>query len=118
MKDTNFVDQKKNVLYMTEKKELSGSTAMEIQKTRKQKRGKLDKICDEFEAAGIKARSHVYIGEPVEEIEKAAREHQATMIAVGSSSKAAWVVKWIGSIPKKIAEDSMYPTLIVPPEAK
>ena len=51
-----------------------------------------------------------------EEIEKAAREHQATMIAIGSSSKAAWVVKWIGSIPKEIAEDSVYPTLIIPPE--
>ena len=89
---------------------------MEIQKTRKQKRRELDKICDDFEISGISARAHVYIGNPAEEIEKAAREHQATMIVLGSSSKAAWVVKWIGSLPKEIAEDSIYPTLIIPPE--
>lgn len=118
LKGLKDVAQLIDVVHVADKKELSGSTAMEIQKTRKQKRDRLDKICDEFEAAGIKARSHVYIGEPVEEIEKAAREHQATMIVIGSSSKAAWVVKWIGSIPKSIAEDSIYPTLIVPPEPK
>lgn len=116
LKGLKGVTQLIDVVHVADKKELSGSTAMEIQKTRKQKRDKLDKICGEFEAAGIKARSHVYIGEPVEEIEKAAREHQATMIVIGSSSAAAWVVKWIGSIPKSIAEDSIYPTLIVPPE--
>ena len=116
LKGLKGVAKQVDVVYVAEKKELSGSSAMDIQKTRKQKRRELDKICDEFEDAGIKARSHVYIGEPVEEIEKAAREHQATMIVIGSSSKAAWVVKWIGSIPKKIAEDSIYPTLIVPPE--
>ena len=118
LKGLKGVAQQIDVVYVAEKKELSGSTAMDIQKTRKQKRSKLDKICDELEAAGIKARSHVYIGDPVDEIEKAAREHQATMIVVGSSSKAAWVVKWIGSIPRKIAEDSAYPTLIIPPEPK
>ena len=118
LKGLKGVAQQIDVVYVAGKKELSGSTAMEIQKTRKQKRRELDKICDEFEAAGIKARAHVYIGDPVEQIEKAAREHQATMIVIGSSSKAAWVVKWIGSIPKEIAEDSVYPTLIIPPEPK
>jgi nucleotide-binding universal stress UspA family protein len=105
-----------DVMYVASKKELTGSTAMEIQKTRKQKRRDLDKVCDTFEAAGIQSRSHVYIGDTVEEIERAAREHQASMIVVGSSSKAGWVEKWIGSIPREIAEESIYPTLIIPPE--
>jgi len=107
-----------DVVYVAAKKELTGSTTMEIQKTRKEKRQKLDEICGILEAAGVEARSHVYIGDPVEEIEKAARECQATMIVLGSSGKAAWVERWIGSIPRQIAETSVYPTLLIPPEQK
>ena len=118
LKDLKGVVQQIDVVYVADQKELSGSSAMDIQKTRKQKRSKLDKICDEFEAAGIMARSHIYIGDPVEEIEKAAREHQATMIVLGSSGKTAWVERFIGSTPREIAEDSIYPTLIVPPQPK
>ena len=89
---------------------------MAIQKTRKETRNKLGEICDEFEAEGIKAREHVYIGDPDEEIDKAARDCQATMIVLGSSAKTAWVEKWLGSTPRSIAEKSVYPTLLIPPE--
>ncbi len=89
---------------------------MAIQKTRKQARNKLEEICESFEAVGIKAREHVYIGDPDEEIEKAAKDCQATLIVLGSSAKAAWVEKWLGSTPRKISEESIYPTLLIPPE--
>ncbi len=116
LKGLTDITQMVDVVHVASAKELTGSSAMEIQKTRKAKRQKLDEICDILEAAGTQARSHVYIGEPVEEIEKAAREHQATMIVLGSSAKPAWVEKWIGSIPKEIAEASIYPTLLIPPD--
>ena len=116
LKGLKDITQLIDVVHVAGEKELTGSTAMEVQKTRKQKRQKLDEICDMLEASGIRARSHVYIGEPVEEIEKAAREHQATMIVLGSSGKPAWAEKWIGSIPREIAEASIYPTLLIPPE--
>ena len=116
LKGLTDITQVIDVVHVANEKELIGSSAMEIQKTRKEKRQKLDEICDILDAAGTEARAHVYIGEPVEEIEKAAREHQATMIALGSSAKPAWAEKWIGSIPKEIAEKSIYPTLLIPPE--
>ncbi|UCE54718.1 MAG: universal stress protein [Desulfobacterales bacterium] len=118
LKGLTNITQLIDVVHVASKKELTGSSVMEIQKTRKEKRQKLDEICDILDASGTEARSHVYIGEPVEEIEKAAREHQATMIVLGSSAKPAWVEKWIGSIPKEIAEESIYPTLLIPPELK
>lgn len=104
------------VMHVASEKDLKGSSAMAIQKTRKETRTKLEKICDAIEAEGIKARSHVYIGDPEEEIEKAARDCQATMIVLGSSAKTAWVEKWLGSTPRTIAEKSVYPTLLIPPE--
>ena len=116
LKSLTDITQIIDVVHVASEKELTGSSAMEIQKKRKEKRQKLDEICDILDAAGTEARSHVYIGEAVEEIEKAAREHPATMIVLGSSAKPAWVEKWIGSIPKEIAEESIYPTLLIPPE--
>jgi nucleotide-binding universal stress UspA family protein len=38
------------------------------------------------------------------------------MIVLGSSAKAAWVEKFLGSTPRKISEESIYPTLLIPPE--
>ena len=105
-----------HLVHVADEKALKGPSAMAIQKTRKEARDKLDDICESLEAAGIKAREHVYIGDPDEEIEKAAKDCQATMIVLGSSAKAAWVEKFLGSTPRKIAEESIYPTLLVPPE--
>lgn len=103
-----------NIIHVADEKDLKGS-AMQIQKLRKQNRSKLDSIADRFVDNGIEARSHVYIGDPLEEIERAAADCQSSMIVLGSSSRSAWVERWLGSLPRAIAEDSDYPTLIVPP---
>ena len=103
-----------HIIHVVSQKELKGNSAMEVQGIRKKTRNKLDDICDMFEDDGIKADAHVYIGDPDQEIEKAAREHQASMIVLGSSGKTAWVERWLGSTPQSIAEDSIYPTLIIP----
>jgi len=107
-----------HVIHVVGEQDLKGTSAMEIQRLRKDTRKKLDKVCDVFESEGVKADAHVYIGEPDEEIEKAAREHQATMVVLGSSGKTAWVERWLGSTPQSIAEKSIYPTLLIPFEQK
>jgi len=104
-----------SVVHVASEKDLTGTSAMEVQKTRKETRQKLEEICTEFETAGIDARAHVYIGDPDEEIEKAARDCQASMIVLGSSAKSARVEKLLGSTPRKYAEESIYPTLLIPP---
>ena len=106
--------QKVNVVHVADEKDLKGS-AMEIQKVRKQYRAKLEQIVDRFEDNGIEASAHVYIGDPDEEIEKAAVDCQSSMIVMGSSGKSAWSERWLGSTPNSIADKSDYPTLVVPP---
>ncbi len=118
LKSLQSVIKEINVIHVAGEKELRSSSAMGVQKTRKETRKKLDEICDIFEAEGISARPHVYIGDPIQEIETAAREYQATLIVAGSSGKAAWLEKWIGSIPRTLAEKSIFPTLLIPPERK
>jgi nucleotide-binding universal stress UspA family protein len=118
LKALKDVIQELDIIHVVSQKKLKGTSAMGIQAIRKDTRKKLDEICNVFEAEGIKADAHVYIGEPDEEIEKAAREHQASMIVLGSSGKTAWVERWLGSTPQSIAEKSIYPTLLIPFEPK
>ena len=118
LKHLHAVVEEVHVIHVVDEKELTGDNSLTVQKTRKLTREKLDKVCDIFEAEGMRAESHVYVGDPVKEIERAAREHQATMIVLGSSGKSSFVEKWIGSTPRKIAEDTIYPTLMIPPEKK
>ena len=103
------------IVHVTNEKELKGS-AMEIQKVRKTCRTHLDEIARRFETEGIDASGHLYIGEAVEEIEKAAQEHQASTIVLGSSGLSPWRERWLGSVPQTIAEKSDYPTLVIPLE--
>ncbi len=116
LKGLRGIVEKIHVVHVIGEKDLSGSSVMEVQKARKLIRQKLDEICQTMEDAGIEADPHVYVGDPEQEIEKAARECLATLVVLGSSGKAGWVERWIGSTPQKIAEKSVFPTLIIPPE--
>lgn len=103
-----------SLIHVASEKELTGGSAMAIQKTRKTYRTKLEALCDQLSAVGIDARAHVYIGDTEEMIETAARECKATMIIMGSSGKPAWAERWLGSTPRLIAEKSAFPTLLIP----
>ncbi|UCD82817.1 MAG: universal stress protein [Desulfobacterales bacterium] len=118
LKELKDVAQEISIVHVVSEKDLKGSSAMAVQKTRKKTRTKLVQICAIFEAEGIKAREHIYVGEPEEEIERAAKDCQSSMIVLGSSAKTAWVERWLGSTPRSIAEKSVYPTLLIPPEKK
>jgi len=118
LKPLKDVIQELDIIHVVSQKKLKGTSAMGIQAIRKDTRKKLEEICNVFENEGVKADAHVYIGEADEEIEKAAREHQASMIVLGSSGKTAWVERWLGSTPQSIAEKSVYPTLLIPFEKK
>ncbi len=119
LKTLDGIIEEIHLVHVITEKELADSkthTSHTIQKARKQTRQKLEEVCDLFEQQGIKARAHIYVGEAEDEIEKAAREHQASMIVMGSSAKPYWVERWIGSTPREIAEKSVFPCLLIPPE--
>lgn len=106
------------VINVAPDKQLNGLSAMEVQKFRKENRKKLDKVCETFNAQGIDAEPHFYIGDVVNEIEKAAQEFRASMIVMGATGKGALRERWLGSVPMELAEKSAFPTLLVPSEAK
>ncbi|MCF8106640.1 MAG: universal stress protein [Desulfohalobiaceae bacterium] len=109
------VIQEVNVIHVAGEQDLKSSSAMGVQKTRKKHREKLEGICEQFEAAGLKARSHVYVGDPREEIERAARDCQASMIVSGIPEKRSWGEKIRKSLPVRLTEKTAFPVLFVPP---
>ena len=103
-----------NIMHVTNEKKLKSDSTHSVQKIRRQEREKLDSLCDIFEDNGIKTRAHVYVGDPEKEIIKAAKEYQASMIILGSSSKTSIVERWMGSTTRTIAEKSIFPCLLIP----
>lgn len=102
------------MIHVADPKELKESSGMEVQKTRKKIRAKLDEICNGFIDEGIDATPGVYIGNPLQEIENAAKEYNATMIIAGISTKDSLKERLIGSTPRALAEKSVFPTLLIP----
>lgn len=103
------------VVHVVDEGAIEGASVMGAQKARKDAKARMEEICSRFQAAGIAARSHVYVGGAEDEVEKAAKECQATMVVLGSSSKNLWVERWVGSTPRGVAEKSAFPTLLIPP---
>lgn len=103
-----------HIMHVVKESSLKSPDTHDVQKVRKAERKRLDDLCEELENAGINARPHVYVGDPEKEIEKAAKEYQATMVIIGSSDKAAILERWVGSVSKNIADKSVFPCLIIP----
>ncbi len=106
--------EKINVIHVGKEKALRSSSAMGVQGYRKTCRQRLQSVENALAQAGLEASSHLYIGDPYQEIEKAAREWRASMIVTGCSGKGSWHERIIGSVPRYLAEKSDLSTLIVP----
>ncbi len=111
------ITQEIHVIHVVDEKNLKGTSAMAVQKARKETRKKLEVICDTLVAKGMHARAHVYVGNTASQIERAARECQATMIIAGTSGKGSLKERWIGSTTRILAEKSIFPTLLIPSES-
>ena len=114
LKGLDTIIQEINVIHVVDEKSLKSTSAMAVQKTRRHARQKLEEICETLEAEGMCAKAHVYVGNTVAEIERAAQECQATMVIAGTSGKLSLKERWIGSTTKLLTEKSPFPTLLIP----
>ncbi len=113
--DMKNVVEELHVMHVISENKLTGSSSHDVQNERKTQRNKLDDLCGIFEKSGIDAQPHVYVGDAESEIEKAAREYQASLIILGTSRRHVLVERWMGSIPQSIADKSIYPCMLIPP---
>ena len=76
--------------------------------------GEVAKAVEKLTAAGVKAEKEVTEGRPVEVLLQAAKEHDATLIVVGSHGEGAVSAAFLGSTALKLLHHSTLPVLVVP----
>jgi len=103
-----------HVIHVASDKKLKEPSAMAIQRTRKEARMQMDAVCGQFEKAGIDAEPHVYIGDPIEEIERATRELRSSLLVVGAGEKGKWLGKRVKNVTAGLSEQLNLPILMVP----
>ena len=104
------------LIHVASEKSVEGTSAMEVQKIRKENRQKLEADCNFLRDQGIISEQHLYIGDVVEQIKKAVQERDASMVVVGTTGKGSFRERWLGSVPRLLAEEYNLPVLIVPPD--
>jgi len=110
--------KKVEIIHVISENKMKGLSKIELQKIQKYSKKGLDEACGTFEKEGIEVAAHLYIGEITSQIEKAAREREASMIVAGTTGKSGWKERILGSVPRYLAEKSELPTILVPGESR
>jgi len=101
------------VAQVVTEKGIEGLGRRGLQKMERDHRKRLDELCGALDSEGIDAEAHLYIGD-VNQIQNAAREYKATLIAAGTTGKSSWQARWLRSVSQELTELSELPTLLVP----
>jgi nucleotide-binding universal stress UspA family protein len=105
--------KKLQIVQVVTDKEIEGLGRRGLQKKEREERKKLYDLCSSLGDEGIEADAHLYLGD-VGQIQKSAREYEATIIAAGTTRKSSWQARWLRSISQELAEQTELPTLLVP----
>jgi nucleotide-binding universal stress UspA family protein len=92
-----------------------GLDKTELHKMEKESKQRLAEGCDFLKSRGIDAEPHLFAGRTALQIVDGAREHDASLIVMGTSGKDCWRgFCWLGSVSYRVAETSELPVLLVP----
>jgi len=90
-----------------------GETHEEIEANVSEAKKRLEDIRKEFISAGLKAKAHVHVGNPVEEIVAAAEEEDVSLIAMSTRGDGWFRELLLGSTTYDVARNVKRPALIV-----
>jgi nucleotide-binding universal stress UspA family protein len=76
--------------------------------------GQVDEAAEKLTAAGVKVKKVVAEGRPVEVLLDTAKEHNASLIVVGSHGEGAVSAAFLGSTALKLLHHSKVPVMVVP----
>jgi len=102
------------VVHVIAEKAIKGLNRTEIQKIEKENKKRLEEVCDTLSTEGISSEFHLYMGEVVEQIKNAISEYNISLVVAGTTGKGAWRARWLGSVSRKLVQDSQLPILLVP----
>jgi nucleotide-binding universal stress UspA family protein len=100
--------------HIIEVKIAKGHDKSGLDRLEKESKRRLKEYCDRLRKAGINVESHLFSGKSAPEIVRVAREHNASMIIMGTTGKDRFKEFWLGSVSHRVAEASELPVLLVP----
>jgi len=102
------------LLHVVPDSALKSASAMAVQKARKEGRQLLESFCGAFDAKDIPVQLRVYAGKPAGEIEKAAREANATLVVLTPAEKKTLKNRFGQRTSQVLMEESAFSTLLIP----
>lgn len=102
------------LIHVVPESALKSDSAMTVQQARKDGKQLLESFCEPFEAKDIPVNLRVYVGNPTEEIEKAAKEANTHLVVLTPSDKRFLITRFGHSTSQILMEDSEFSTLLIP----
>jgi nucleotide-binding universal stress UspA family protein len=102
-----------DVVTVLDEREIHGENEAEVSAERAEIDRQLQAVAKDLAEAG-EVRTHALCGKVAAEILRARDDHDATLIAVGTTGKHGLAELWLGSVSHRLAELSDVPVLLVP----
>ncbi len=105
-----------DVVHVITERDFRKYSAEELRRVEEDARQRMAVLCAELKGRGVEAESHLLAGHTVAEILKAVRDHNATVVVMGTKGKHGLREIWLGSASHRVAELSPVPVVLVPCE--
>ena len=112
----NGATRRVDVVHVITEREFRKHKPEELRAEETECRDQMERICQELRAAGFEAEHHLFAGNPVTEVLRAAVDCRSSMIAMGTKGKHGVKEIWLGSVSHRVAEVSPVSVLLVPRE--
>ncbi len=105
-----------DVVHVITERDFRKHSPEELRKEEARAREMMEEICAGLRGQGLEADSHLLAGHTAAEILKAAQDHGATMIVMGTKGRHGIREIWLGSASHRVAELASVPVVLVPTE--
>ncbi len=105
-----------DVVHVITERDFRKHSPGELREEEARARERMELICVELRGRGLEADAHLLAGHTAAEILKAARDHGATMIVMGTKGRHGIREIWLGSASHRVAELAPVPVVLVPTE--
>jgi len=105
-----------DVVHVMTEQDLRRGSEEELRAEEGECRRRLEGICAELRALGMEAEPHLLAGAIADEVLRAAADHHASLILMGTKGRHGVKEIWLGSASHRVAEGSSLPVILVPRE--
>ena len=105
-----------DVVHVITERDFRKHSPEDLRREQEKARQRMEAICAGLRGQGLEAEGHLLAGHTAAEILKAAQDHGATLIVMGTKGRHGIREIWLGSASHRVAELASVPVVLVPTE--